>query len=142
MSAGVGMFGKDSQRWVRLIGSASRRLTRTILGTAIRHQQSLRHKQLLLQDIVDDSLALFPMAATIWYAAQPDMRDKPGIRALTDYFCQDMADRLNPDMKRISRHTIDADVYRLSKAIMSGEYAWLEEGIVPLLDQQSGRHVA
>jgi len=26
-------------------------------------------------------------------------------------------------------------VYHLSKAIMSGEYTWLEEGIVPLLEK-------
>jgi hypothetical protein len=78
------------------------------------------------------------MAATIWYAAQPDMRDKPGIQALTDYLCQDMANRLNPQTERISRHKKDANVYRLSKAIMNGEYVWLEEGIVPLLDQQTG----
>ncbi len=142
MPAGAGKFGGDSQRWVRFIESASRRLTRTILGSTIRHRQSLHHKQLLLQDIVDDSLALFPMAVTIWYAAQPDMRDKPGIQALTDYFCQDMADRLSPEMTRISRHKKDVDVYRLSKAIMSGEYVWLEEGIVPLLDQRPGRRVA
>jgi hypothetical protein len=141
-SPATGMFGRDSGRWVRFVESTSRRLTRTILGTAIRHQQSLRHKQLLLQDIVDDSLALFPIASLIWYAAQPDMRDKPGIHALADYFCQDMADRLNPSAKRIRRHKKDADVYRLSKAIMNGEYAWLEEGIVPLLDQQTGRHIA
>lgn len=139
MSASAGMFGQDSQQWVRFIEASSRRLTRTILGTAIRHRQSLRHKQLLLQDIVDGSLALFPMAATIWYAAQPNLRDKHGIQALADYFCQDMVDRLNPEAKRISRHKKDADVYRLSKAIMTGEYAWLEEGIVPLLDQQHGR---
>lgn len=143
MSAGAaGMFGRDSGQWVRLIESSSRRLTRTILGTAIRHQQSLQHKQLLLQDIVDDSLALFPMAATIWYAAQPDMRDNPGIQALTDYFCQDMAGRLNPQAERISRHKKDGTVYRLSKAIMNGEYVWLEEGIVPLLDHHPGRPVA
>jgi len=138
----AGMFGRDSGQWVRVVESSSRRLTRTILGTAIRHQQSLHHKQLLLQDIVDDSLALFPMAAMIWYTAQPDIRDKPGIQALTDYFCQDMADRLNPKVNRISRHKKDADVYRLSKAIMNGEYIWLEEGIVPLLGQQPGRPVA
>jgi hypothetical protein len=70
------------------------------------------------------------------------MRDKPGIQTLADYFCQDMADRLNPKAKRISRHNKDADVYRLSKTIMNGEYVWLEEGIVPLLDQQTGRDVS
>jgi hypothetical protein len=53
-----------------------------------------------------------------------------------------MADSLNPEAKRISRHKKDADVYRLSKAIMNGEYVWLEEGIVSLLDQRSGRGVA
>lgn len=137
-----GMFGKDYARWVRCIEASSRRLTRVILGTAIRHQQSLQHKQLLLQDIVDDSLALFPMAATIWYASRPEMRARPGIQALVDYFCQEMADRLNPEAKRISRHKKDTGVFRLSKAIMNGEYSWLEEGIVPLLEKETDRRSA
>jgi alkylation response protein AidB-like acyl-CoA dehydrogenase len=130
-----GMFGKDYAKWVRVLELFSRRLTRVILVMTLRHRQSLHHKQLLLQNIVDDSLALFSMAATIWYASRPDMRTKHGIRALADYFCQDMADHLNPEAKRISRHNKDAGVSRLSKAIMNGEYEWLEEGIVLLLEQ-------
>jgi hypothetical protein len=66
------------------------------------------------------------------------MRGKPGIQELVDYFCQDMADRLAPPSsmaRRIRRHGKDTAVYRLSKAIMSGGYAWLEEGIVPLLEK-------
>jgi hypothetical protein len=66
------------------------------------------------------------------------MRNKSGIRELATYFCQETADRLHPPSspgKRIRGHTKDSTVYRLSKAIMSGEYVWLEEGIVPLLEK-------
>lgn len=132
------IFGKEYTRWVRFIESSSRTLTRSTLLATLRHRQSLHNKQLLLQDLVDDSLSLFPMAATLWFASQPEMRTKPGIRELVDYFCQEMADRLNPSSsptKRILGHTKDRTVYRLSKAIMSGEYAWLEEGILPLLEK-------
>jgi hypothetical protein len=90
----------------------------------------------LLQDLIDDSLAIFPVAAIIWYASQPEMRTKPGIRELVTYFCHAMEERLHPlssTEKKIRGHKKDSTVYRLSKAIMSGEYAWLEEGIVPLL---------
>lgn len=135
-----GIFGPEYARWVRCIESSARRLTRVILGTTIRHRQSLHHKQLLLQDIVDGSLALFPMAATIWYASRREMRAKPGIKTLADYLCQDMAGRLHPEATRAGRHTKDADVYRLSKAIMNGEYDWLEDGILPLLGNETGRH--
>ncbi len=137
-----GIFGKEYARWVRCTESSTRRLTRGVLGTTIRHRQSLHHKQLLLQDIVDDSLALFPMAATIWYASRPEKKTKPGILTLVDYFCQDMMDRLNPEAKSISRHKKDDGVYRLSKAIMNGEYEWLEAGIVPMLEKEEDRHVA
>ena len=102
----------------------------------VRHRQGLHNKQLLLKDGVDDSLALFPMAAIIWYASQPEMRTKPGLSELVTYFCQEMADRLRPPSslaRRIRRHKKDSIVYQLSKAIMRGEYAWLEEGIVPLV---------
>ena len=132
------MFGKDYARWVRFIEASSRRLTRSTLVATVRHRQSLHNKQLLLQDLVNDSLCLFPMAATLWFASQPEMRTKPGIRELANYFCQEMADRLRPPSslaRRIRGHKKDTVVYHLSKGIMSGEYAWLEEGIVPLLEK-------
>jgi alkylation response protein AidB-like acyl-CoA dehydrogenase len=132
------MFGKEFSQWVRFIESSSRSLTRSTLVATVRHQQSLHNKQILLQDLVNDSLWLFPMAATLWYASQPEMRTKPGIRALATYVCQEMADRLDPPSspaKRMRGHKKDTIVYHLSKAIMSGEYAWLEEGIVPLLEK-------
>ena len=132
------MFGKDYARWVRFIESSSRSLTRSTLVATARHRQGLHNKQLLLQDLVNKSLWLFPMASTLWYASQPEMRTKPGILELANYFCQEMADHLDPpssSTKRIRRHKKDTIVFHLSKAIMSGEYTWLEEGIVPLLEK-------
>jgi alkylation response protein AidB-like acyl-CoA dehydrogenase len=132
------MFGNDYARWVRFIESSSRSLTRSTLVTTLRHRQGLHNKQLLLQDLVNNSLALFPMAAVIWYASQPEMRTKPGIPELTAYFCQEMEGRLHPPSSlagRIRKYKKDSNVYHLSKAIMSGEYTWLEEGIVPLLEK-------
>ena len=133
-----GIFGMEYARWVRFIESSSRSLTRSTLVATARHRQGLHNKQLLLQDLVNDSLWLFPMAATLWYASQSEMRTKPGILELATYFCQEMADHLDPpssSAKRIRRHKKDTIVYHLSKTIMSGEYAWLEEGIVPLLEK-------
>jgi hypothetical protein len=77
------------------------------------------------------------MAATIWYASQPDMRTKPGIRQLADYFCQEMEDRLQVSSSTTGKRRPgkDSTVYRLSKAIMNGDYIWLEEGIVPLIEK-------
>jgi hypothetical protein len=78
------------------------------------------------------------MAATLWYASQSEMRTKPGILELATYFCQEMADRLDPpssSVKRIRRHKKDSSVYHLSKAIMSGEYVWLVVGSVPLVEK-------
>ena len=131
------LFGKEYARWVRLIESSSRKLTRSTLVATLRHRESLHNKQLLLQHLVNDSLRLFPMAATLWYASQPEMREKPGISELVNYFCQDMGDQLAPSSpaKRVRRHKKDTIVYHLSKTIMSGEYAWLEEGILPLRDK-------
>jgi len=133
-----GIFGMEYARWVRFIESSSRSLTRSTLVATARHRQGLHNKQLLLQDLVNDSLWLFPMAATLWYASQSEMRTKPGIVELATYFCQEMADHLDPpssSAKRIRRHKKDTIVYHLSKTIMSGKYAWLEEGIVPLLEK-------
>ncbi|MGE5711398.1 MAG: acyl-CoA dehydrogenase family protein [Nitrospira sp.] len=133
------LFGKDNAQWVRFIESCSRSLTRATLAATLRHRQSLHHKQLLLRHLVDDSLLLFPMAATLWYASQPEMRLKPGIRELATYFCQDMQEKLYPapsPTTRIRGHKKDKSVFNLARKIMQGEYAWLEEGIVPLLDKR------
>lgn len=131
-------FGQDYAPWVRLIESSARRLTRSTLAATLRHRQSLHHKQLLLQDLVEDSLLIFPMAATLWYASQPERRTMPGISDLANYLCQDIAERLCPasSLKRsIRRHKKDTTVINLAKKIMRGEYAWLEKGIMPLLDK-------
>jgi hypothetical protein len=76
------------------------------------------------------------MAAVLWYASQPEMRQQPGIRDLVDYFCHDADHRLNPPSslsERIRRHN-DTRVYRLSKRIMAGDFLWLEDGILPVMD--------
>mgnify|MGYP001571446384 FL=1 len=132
------VFGKDHARWVRVIESSSRSVTRATLAATLRHRQSLHHKQLLLQHLVNDSLWLFPMAATLWFSSQPEMRTKPGIRELAAYFCQDMEAQLYPASSptgRVRGNQKDTTVYNLARSIMQGHYAWLEEGIVPLIDK-------
>ena len=130
------LLEKDYAKWIRFIESSTRCLTRSTLTATLYHREKLHNKQLLLQHLVNDSLLLFPMAATVWYASQPEMSVKPGIRELVEYFCQDVKNRLRPPSSvsgRIGRHKQDTVVYRLSKAIMSGEYRWLEDGILPCL---------
>ena len=135
---GSHVFGKDFERWVRFIEASSRSVTRATLAVTLRHRQSLHHKQLLLQYLVNDSLWLFPMAATLWFSSQPEMRTKPGIRELATYFCQDMEAQLYPASSptgRVRGNQMDITVYNLARNIMQGHYAWLEEGIVPLIDK-------
>jgi len=132
------VFGKDNAQWVRFIESCSRSVTRATVAATLRHRQSLHKKQLLLQHLVNDSLLLFPMAATLWFSSQPEMRTKPGIRELASYFCQDVEEKLYPassPTRRIRGHKKDRTVYKLAQSIMQGEYVWLEEGILPLLDK-------
>ena len=122
--------------WIRFIESSTRGLTRSTLTATLYHREKLHNKQLLLQHLVNDSLLLFPMAAIVWYASQPEMRTKPGIRQLVEYFCQDVKNRLRPPSSlagRIRRHQQDTVVYRLSKSLMNGDYAWLEDGILPCI---------
>jgi hypothetical protein len=131
-------FGEDYLPWVRLVESSARRLTRSTLTAVLRHRQQLHAKQLLLQQLVNDSLKLFPMAATLWFASQPEMRSKPGIAALVAYFCRDTAEQLctAPSPTAAGRGAEkDTTVHHLAPSIMQGEYAWLEEGILPLLHE-------
>lgn len=137
--ARAGTLGQTHGRWVRVIEAAARRLTRATLAATIRHRQRLHHKQLLLQRLVNDSLCLFPMAATLWYVTQPEMRTKPGIAELCDYLCHELT------LKLSSRagagpgpldHRKDSRVYALARNLMHGQYAWIEEGIAPLIDHR------
>lgn len=131
-------FDKEYTRWIRRLESSSRTLARSTVMATLAYREKLHNKQLLLQQLVNDSLLLFPMAAILWYASQPEMRDQAGIRDLVHYFCQDVDNRLNPPSSlsaRIRRHN-DTMVYRLSKRIMAGEYVWLEEGVLPVMDGQ------
>lgn len=133
-------FEKQYARWLRFIESSARSLTRSTLGATLRHRQGLHNKQLLLQRLVNASLEMFPMAAILWYASQPEMREKPGIGELVTYFCQDMAMRLNPSSspaRGLSGYNKDKIVHNLSKKIMSGDYVWLEQGILPVLEKQA-----
>lgn len=130
------LFGREYARWIRLIESSTRSLTRATLIATLRYRQTLHNKQVLLQGLVDDGLRIFPMAATLWFASQPEIRNKAGIQELVHYFCQDMADRLNTSSSRRRRllaHNKDRSVYHISRRILSGEYDWLEEGIVPFV---------
>jgi alkylation response protein AidB-like acyl-CoA dehydrogenase len=132
------LFGTEYARWVHFVESSSRRLARSTVTATLYHREKLHNKQLLLQGLVDDSLWLFAISATVWYASQPEMRDKPGIRELADYFCDEMKGRLHPASslkERLRRHKKDTIVYRLSKRIMSGDYAWLEDGILPCVSK-------
>lgn len=136
------LFGRHYARWVRFVESSSRSLTRQTLVATLYHRQSLHHKQLLLQNLVNESLRLFPMAAVIWFASQPEMRSKPGILQLAAFFCQEMTDKRDPASSltgKIQAGTYDTMVYDLARRILRGEYAWLEDGIVPLIEQQGTR---
>lgn len=138
LGPGSNVFGPDHARWVRLIESSSRSVTRAALAATLLHRQSLHHKQLLLQHLVNNSLWLFPMAATLWFSSQPEMRTKPGIGELATYFCQEMEARLYPASSptgRIRGNQKDKIVYSLARSIMQGQYAWLEDGIVPLIEK-------
>jgi alkylation response protein AidB-like acyl-CoA dehydrogenase len=139
---GSARFEGEYAHWGRVIEAGARRLTRATLVTTLRHRQRLQDKQLVLEQLVNESLMLFPMAATIWYASQPEMKTKPGIGALATYFCREMEEKLSPVSSltaRVSGCQKDTTVSRLAREIMQGEYAWLEEGIVPLLTVNSNR---
>ncbi len=131
-----GLFGPEQAHWVRWVESAAGRLTRATLAATLVHRQRLHHKQLILERLVNDSLGLFPMAASLWYAAQPDVKQKPGVADLCDYLCREMAEKISPPTsfwQRLNRGGKDRRVFALAKRIMQGQYAWLEDGILPLV---------
>jgi hypothetical protein len=55
--------------------------------------------------------------------------------ALADLFCRAAKQRVNALFENFYG-SFDGEMYRVAQAVMRGEHAWLEEGIVGLLEEE------
>jgi alkylation response protein AidB-like acyl-CoA dehydrogenase len=122
---------------LRFVERSSRKLARQTFYGMSRWQAKMEYRQVFLGKIVDIGAELFAMAAACSRAEM--LRQESAERGetayeLADAFCAQARLRVEALFDGLWKNT-DAIDRRLSKRLLDGEYAWLEDGVV---DQSEG----
>lgn len=120
-------------RHLRFVERSSRRLARATFHAMVRYGGKLEKKQAVLFRIVDIGAELFAMSAACSRARWLLRRD-PGDEGpveMADLFCRLSRRRVNALFAALFRND-DRRVYEVSRRVLAGDHAWLEEGIIGL----------
>ncbi len=129
-------FGRLA-RHVRYIERATRRLGRALFHAMVRFGPKLEKRQMVLFRAVDIGAELYAMSAACVRAKM--LADGGNARAveLADVFCREARGRIEAKFDELyGKH--DRALYRLAMQVLSGEHAWLEEGIVSARQEAPG----
>jgi alkylation response protein AidB-like acyl-CoA dehydrogenase len=122
---------------LRYVERATRKLGRSLFHAMIRFGPKLEKRQMVLFRAVDIGAELYAMSATISRARMLARRGNAQALAVADVFCRESRDRIEASFRALyGRH--DGQLYRMAQAVMKGEHAWLEQGIVD--DVDAGEH--
>jgi len=120
------------ERHTKLAAKASRRLARGLFHSMAKYGPKLEREQVLLGRFVDIGAEIFA-AATSCARAQAMMQSDPSSKldslALADYFCRSAHLRID-QLFRSVKHNVDRRGYKLAQRVLTGEFDWLETGIV------------
>ncbi|WP_432058659.1 acyl-CoA dehydrogenase family protein [Streptomyces sp. bgisy022] len=123
--------GVDLATHLRYVERTSRKLARSTFYAMSRWQGRMETKQGLLGRIVDIGAELFAMSAACVRAELLRGRGENGREAyqLADAFCRQSRIRVEELFGRLWTNTDDLD-RKVVKGVLSGTYAWLEQGVV------------
>lgn len=113
-------------RHVRWAERAARRLARRLFHAMIRFGPKLEREQVLLGRFVDIATELFAITVTCSRAESLGNHDAC---AVADYFCGLSRSRVAQLFAGVSSNS-DRAGYKLAQRLLSGEEAWLEDGIL------------
>jgi acyl-CoA dehydrogenase-like protein/ACAD9/ACADV-like protein len=119
-------------RHMRFAANASHRLARRLFHSMAQYGPKLEREQVLLGRFVDIGAEIFAIATSCARAQmmmQADEKSKLDSLSLADYFCRSARlhiDRLFHSVK----HNVDRRGYKLAQRVLTGEFDWLETGIV------------
>ena len=119
-------------RHMKLAAKASRRLARGLFHSMAKYGPKLEREQVLLGRFVDIGAEIFAIATSCARAQammQSDPSSKPDSLALADYFCRMAQLRINQLFHSV-KHNVDRRGYKLAQRVLTGEFDWLETGIV------------
>ena len=116
---------------LRFVDRSSRRLARAIFNAMVRFGPSLEKKQSVLARIVEIGAELFMMASAA-VKARRMVDENPSDRtplALADLFSRHARRRVLTRFDELFDNE-DAATYRVARQALSGDFSWLEEGII------------
>ena len=128
-------FGKLAGH-MRYAERHARKLGRAIFHAMVRFGPKLERRQLVLFRAVDIGAELFAMAAACVRANMLKKQGEHEAEALADLFCRAAEQRIDQLFENFYGR-FDADMYRIAQQVLRGEHAWLETGIIPLIDEHA-----
>jgi alkylation response protein AidB-like acyl-CoA dehydrogenase len=123
-------------RHMRYAERHTRKLGRAIFHAMVRLGPKLERRQLVLFRAVDIGAELFAMTSACVRARMLAKKGHDEANALADLFCRAARariDRLFTDFYG----TYDGAMYRVAQAVMRGEHAWLETGIIDSIEDRA-----
>jgi hypothetical protein len=94
----------------------------------------LERRQMVLFRAVDIGADLFAMTASCVRARMLAQQGNREATELADLFCREARERIRTNFDRFYGKN-DGAIYRVSQRVLRGEHAWLEQGIVGIMDE-------
>ncbi len=126
-----GEFGSLAPH-LRFAERATRRLSRAIVHAMVRYGPTLERRQMVLFRTVDIGAELFAISAACVRARMLQQEGQPEAATLADVFCREARGRIRRRFSELFNPN-DAALTRLSRQVLDGRHAWLEQGIVGML---------
>jgi hypothetical protein len=135
MPGSYGEFGPLAKhlRWAE---RHTRHLGRTLFHAMARFGPKLERRQMVLFRGVDIGADLFAMTAACVRAHMLAQEGHHQATELADLFCREARQRIRTNFARFYGKN-DSAIYRVSQRVLAGHHAWLEEGIVGLMSDET-----
>jgi alkylation response protein AidB-like acyl-CoA dehydrogenase len=127
-----GEFGSLAKH-LRFAERRARKLGRSLFHAMVRFGPRLERKQMVLFRAVDIGAELFAIAATCVRAQMLAKKGNTKAIVLADLFCREARLRVDSLFDRFYGSN-DQMIYRVAQQVLRGEHAWLEQGIVGVMD--------
>jgi alkylation response protein AidB-like acyl-CoA dehydrogenase len=111
----------------------TRHLGRMLFHAMARFGPKLERRQMVLFRAVDIGADLFAMTAVCVRAQMLGGQGNKEAVELADLFCREAKQRIKTNFQRFYGKN-DAAIYKVSQHVLDGSHAWLEQGIVGILE--------
>jgi hypothetical protein len=121
-------------RHMAWVSRSSMRLARNLFHLMLLNGPKLERRQVLLGRVVDIGVELFAASAACSYARHLAEKERqPTALELADHYCKLARRKVALSFEGLWAND-DKDGYALSKRLVAGDYAWLEQGVMPVED--------